>query len=68
MLLFKADKYRTEFETLRGKNQSLAAVLDCLRESVRRAEACALMVTHSRRAAAAADRVLQLAGGRLQPA
>ena len=45
-----------------------AAVLGCLREAVRRAEACALMVTHSRRAAAAADRVLQLAGGRLQPA
>ena len=45
-----------------------AGVLDCLREAVRRAEACALMVTHSRRAAAAADRVLQLAAGRLQPA
>jgi len=45
-----------------------AAVLDCLREAVRRAEACALMVTHSRRAAAAADRVLTLAGGRLQAA
>ena len=45
-----------------------AAVLDCLREAVRRANACALMVTHSRRAAAAADRVLLLAGGRLQPA
>jgi putative ABC transport system ATP-binding protein len=45
-----------------------AAVLDCLREAVRRAQACALMVTHSRRAAASADRVLHLAGGRLQPA
>jgi len=45
-----------------------AAVLDCLREAVRHAEACALMVTHSRRAAAAADRVLTLSGGRLQPA
>ena len=45
-----------------------AAVLDCLREAVRRADACALMVTHSRRAASAADRVLTLAGGRLRPA
>ena len=44
-----------------------AGVLDCLREAVRRANACALMVTHSRRAAAAADRVLQLSGGRLRP-
>jgi putative ABC transport system ATP-binding protein len=43
-------------------------VLDCLREAVHRAQACALMVTHSRRAAAAADRVLHLSGGRLLPA
>jgi len=43
-----------------------SGVLDCLREAVRRASACALMVTHSRRAAAAADRVLQLSGGRLR--
>ena len=43
-----------------------SGVLDCLREAVRRANACALMVTHSRRAAAAADRVLQLSGGRLR--
>jgi putative ABC transport system ATP-binding protein len=40
-------------------------VLACLRDAVRRANACALMVTHSRRAAAAADRVTVLAGGRL---
>jgi len=45
-----------------------ANVLGCLRDAVRRAGACALMVTHSRRSAAAADRVLQLGGGRLQPA
>jgi putative ABC transport system ATP-binding protein len=44
-----------------------AAVLECLRESVRRENACALMVTHSQRAAARADRILELAGGRLQP-
>ena len=44
-----------------------SGVLGCLREAVRRAGACALMVTHSRRAAAAADRVLQLSGGRLRP-
>jgi putative ABC transport system ATP-binding protein len=44
------------------------AVLDCLRDAVRHANACALMVTHSQRAAAAADRVLHLAGGRLFPA
>jgi len=42
-------------------------VLDCLRDAVQRANACALMVTHSRRAAAAADRVLVLAAGRLTP-
>ena len=42
-----------------------AGVLECLRDAVRRVNACALMVTHSRRAAASADRVLQLAGGRL---
>jgi putative ABC transport system ATP-binding protein len=42
-----------------------AGVLECLRDAVRRANACALMVTHSHRAAASADRVLQLAGGRL---
>ncbi len=44
-----------------------AGVLDCLRQAVRRANACGLMVTHSRHAAAAADRVLQLSGGRLRP-
>jgi putative ABC transport system ATP-binding protein len=43
-----------------------AGVLECLRDAIRRASACALMVTHSRRAAAAADRVLELARGRLR--
>ena len=43
-----------------------AGVLECLREAVRRANACALMVTHSQRAAAACDRVLHLAGGVLR--
>jgi putative ABC transport system ATP-binding protein len=43
------------------------AVLACLGEAVRRAGAAALMVTHSRKAASAADRVMRLAGGRLQP-
>jgi putative ABC transport system ATP-binding protein len=42
-----------------------AAVLECLRGAVRRANACALMVTHSQRAAAAADRALRLASGKL---
>jgi putative ABC transport system ATP-binding protein len=42
------------------------AVLACLREAVKRAGAAALMVTHSRIAAAAADRVLRLAGARLR--
>ena len=41
------------------------AVLDCLRAAVKNAGAAALMVTHSQRAAAAADRVLRLSGGRL---
>jgi putative ABC transport system ATP-binding protein len=44
---------------------SATAVLDCLRETVKRAGAAALMVTHSRVAAARADRVLRLAAGRL---
>ena len=43
------------------------AVLACFAEAVKRAGAAALMVTHSRKAAAAADRVMRLAGGRLQP-
>jgi putative ABC transport system ATP-binding protein len=43
------------------------AVLACLGDAVRRAGAAALMVTHSRLAAAAADRVLRLAGGHLRP-
>src|SRR4029079_15054502 len=42
-------------------------VLDCLRDAAQRANACALMVTHSRRADDAADRVLVLAAGRLTP-
>jgi len=41
------------------------AVLDCLRTAVKNAGAAGLMVTHSRVAAAAADRVLRLASGRL---
>jgi putative ABC transport system ATP-binding protein len=44
------------------------AVLACLGDAVKRAGAAALMVTHSRIAAAAADRVLRLAGGSLGPA
>ena len=42
-----------------------AAVLDCLRAAVKSAGAAALMVTHSQKAASAADRVLRLAGGTL---
>jgi putative ABC transport system ATP-binding protein len=42
------------------------AVLACLGDAVRRAGAAALMVTHSRLAAAAADRVLRLSGGQLR--
>ncbi len=45
---------------------SAHAVLGCLGDAVRRAGAAALMVTHSRIAAGAADRVLVLARGRLQ--
>ena len=47
---------------------SAGAVLACLGDAVKRAGAAALMVTHSRIAAAAADRVLRLAGGKLGPA
>ena len=43
------------------------AVLDCLRDAVKRAGAAAVMVTHSPVAAGRADRVLRLAGGRLAP-
>lgn len=43
-----------------------AAVLDCLRAAVKTAGAAALMVTHSQKAAATADRVLRLAGGTLR--
>jgi len=42
-----------------------ATVLHCLGAAVRQAGAAALMVTHSRVAAARADRVLRLAGGKL---
>jgi putative ABC transport system ATP-binding protein len=42
------------------------AVLACLGDAVKRAGAAALMVTHSRVAASAADRVLRLSHGRLQ--
>jgi len=42
-----------------------SAVLDCLGEAVRHARAAALMVTHSPVAAARADRIVRLAGGRL---
>jgi putative ABC transport system ATP-binding protein len=42
-----------------------AAVLDCLGDAVRLAGAAAIMVTHSPIAAARADRILRLAGGRL---
>ena len=41
--------------------------LACLGDAVKRAGAAALMVTHSRIAASAADRVLRLAGGTLTP-
>ena len=44
---------------------SARAVLGCLGDAVKRAGAAALMVTHSRIAAGAADRVLVLARGRL---
>ena len=44
-----------------------SAVLDCLADAVKRAGAAAVMVTHSPVAAARADRVLRLAGGRLAP-
>ncbi len=43
------------------------AVLACLRGAVKSAGASVLMVTHSKVAAAAADRVLRLAAGRLRP-
>ena len=42
-------------------------VLDCLAAAVKRTGAAALMVTHSPVAAARADRVLRLAGGKLGP-
>jgi putative ABC transport system ATP-binding protein len=44
-----------------------AGVLDCLAAAVKDAGASALMVTHSPVAAARADRVLRLSGGRLAP-
>jgi putative ABC transport system ATP-binding protein len=42
-----------------------AAVLECLRSAVKSSGAAALMVTHSRKAAASADRVLRLSGGHI---
>ena len=45
-----------------------AVVLDTLGTAVRESKAAALMVTHSTLAAARADRVLRLAGGRLRAA
>jgi len=47
--------------------RNAGAVLRCLAEEAGRAGAAALMVTHSRVAAAAADRVLRLEHGRLRP-
>ena len=44
-----------------------SGVLDCLAAAVKVANAAALMVTHSPVAAARADRVLRLAGGKLAP-
>jgi putative ABC transport system ATP-binding protein len=44
---------------------SAGAVLDCLRDAVKGAGAAALMVTHSRIAAAQADRALHLTAGQL---
>ena len=44
---------------------SAGAVLDCLRDAVKRAGAAALMVTHSPIAAARADRALRLSAGKL---
>ena len=45
--------------------RNAAAVLECMGNAVRSAKAAMLMVTHSPRAAAAADRVVRLASGRL---
>jgi putative ABC transport system ATP-binding protein len=42
-----------------------ASVLECLRGAVKNSGAAALMVTHSPKAAARADRVLRLSGGRI---
>jgi len=43
-------------------------VLECLRTAAHASNAATLMVTHSMRAASAADRVVRLAEGRLAPA
>jgi putative ABC transport system ATP-binding protein len=48
--------------------RNAGAVLDCLRAATRASNTAALMVTHSLRAASAADRVVRLAQGRLAPA
>jgi putative ABC transport system ATP-binding protein len=47
--------------------RSAGAVLECLRDAVKRSGAAALMVTHSPIAAARADRALRLSAGRLDP-
>ena len=44
------------------------AVLECLRAAAKSSQAATLMVTHSMRAASAADRVVRLASGRLSSA
>ncbi|HEX4333834.1 MAG TPA: ABC transporter ATP-binding protein [Usitatibacter sp.] len=44
------------------------AVLECLRGAAKSSQAATLMVTHSMRAASAADRVLRLSMGRIAPA
>ncbi|QJR15316.1 putative ABC transporter ATP-binding protein YknY [Usitatibacter palustris] len=48
--------------------ENAGRVLDTLRERVKASRAAALLVTHSPRAAAIADRVLRLSGQRLSPA
>jgi putative ABC transport system ATP-binding protein len=47
--------------------RNAAAVLECMGGAVRAAQAAMLMVTHSSRAAARADRVVRLASGALVP-
>jgi len=47
--------------------KNAAGVLECLRDAIRRTNACALLVTHSQRAAAVTDRAMLLEGGQLRP-